>query len=215
MKKLGVLLALIFSCTIASAYQFSDKFSNTIKENDRIEYSISENSWKRTMDDADYTFVKYITTGTGGFSEYKYKNKKYDTGTTYEFLYDKKLIGYNHHTLKFTYLDFDGAKFNHKELTTEELKKFFPDVEFVKISDFKDRKITLYKPLLSTKHYLLVNDTDEDYYKYFFEKYNNERTLFRALFTARFPGTFIYSHFGSRDNLTPPLYIYVKAKGLF
>lgn len=215
MKKLTILIALFLSCNCALAYQFSSIFDDNIKIGNQISYDKNTHNWSRTQTPNSYTFTKYITTGTGGFSEYEYNKKKNWSNTTFEFLYNNRLIGYNHHTLKFYDLSFDGKNFIEKELTTSDLKEFFPDVEFVKISDFKNNEITLYKPLFAKKNYLLVNDTNRDFYKYFFEHYSNEKTLFRALFSTIRPRTFVYSHFGSRDELTPPLFIHIKTKGLF
>ncbi len=215
LKRFSVLLAFLLCCNTVYAYDFSDKFSNSIKTQDQISYCPQQNVWSRELKNNCYTFTRYVTSGTGSFSEYEYNHTKIPANSTFEFIYDGKLIGYNHHTLKFFNMTYDGQKFQGKELSTDDLKEFFPDVEFVKISEFKNNEITLYKPLFSKKNYLLVNDTDLDFYKYFFENYKNEKTLFRALFSTIRPRTFIYSHFGSRGKLYTALFIHVKTSSLF
>lgn len=212
MKKSIITLIILLLGSNSFAYNF-DKFSNNIKIEDTISFSTTKQEWERNTNN-DYTFKKYITVGTGGFTEFEYNHKKYMPGTTFEFFNNKELIGYNHHNLKFYRLIFNGKDFIKQPLNEKEVQNLFPDAEIIKISELKNNKITVYKPLLKTKTFILWNDTNRDFYKYFFENYHNEKTLFRAVFKAKYPKTFIYSHFGSRDELTPALFIQVKTKGL-
>ena len=114
------------------------------------------------------------------------------------------------HLLKFFELGFEDNKITHKSLSAEELKILFPDVKIVYISKFKNNKIVLKKPWRKSQTYLLVNDTDRDFYKYSFEDYSGRPELIKGLFTVDKPQTLIYSHFGSRDDLFPILKIKVK-----
>ena len=120
------------------------------------------------------------------------------------------MIGYNPYKLKFFELTFENDSFVKKVLTDEQIKELFPNVELVKISQFKKDEITLYKPFLKKKTFLFVNDTDREFYKYQFENYRNQTEFIHGIFEPRFARTYIYSHFGGRDKEIPPLKIVVK-----
>lgn len=212
MKKvvLGLALALLIGICSANAYEYSPKVLNDIKEGQQVEYSPITKSWTRDYSVNNMIFTKYITHGSGSYSEYKNKNTYYGTNTTYEFLFNDKLIGYSMHLLKFYNLQFVDNKFVHNELTEAELKELFPNVEFIKVSDFKNDKIVVKKPKNKTVTYMLINDTRRDFYKYQFEKYNNDNELIRGVFEASKPMKLTYSHFGSRDKMFPILQITVK-----
>ena len=86
----------------------------------------------------------------------------------------------------------------------------FPDVEIVYISKFKNNKIVLRKPKNVKRTYLLINDTNKDFYKYSFENRDNQTELIKGLFEIDKPQKLIFSHFGSRDKLFPIVTIIVK-----
>lgn len=211
MKKLILLAAGLLVFNSAEAYDYIPQMLNdTIKENQTVEYCPEQSVWTHNSDNNCITFTKHITHGTGGFSEYEFQNKLYGTGTTYEFLYNNQLIGYNAHSLKFYKIDFNEGRFVHTVLDDEQLKELFPNLEIIKVSQFQDNEITVKKPWFKDKTFLLVNDTTMDFYKYQFENYSKQNELIRGLFEANKPRTFIFSHFGSRDKLFPILTIHVK-----
>lgn len=211
MKRIILLMTLALTVNGVFAYEYNhNMIDNAVKEDQQVEFCPIKKMWGRDFAINNLMFTKHITHGTGGFSEYELKKKLYDTDTTYEFLYDNKLVGYNAHKLKFFNMEFDNDKFRNTELTDIQLKELFPDVEIIKVSQFKDNKITLNKPWLKSKTFLLVNDTNRDFYKYQFENYKKQDELIRGLFEMKRPGTLIFSHFGSRDELFPILKIHVR-----
>lgn len=214
MKNIILILSLIaLSINSALAYNYNKNITDeSIKENQYLEYSTEQKNWLRTDSSNPAAFVKHITHGTGGFSEFEQNKNIYGTGTTYEFLYKNQLIGYNGHKLKFYKLEFDNNKIQNIPLSDNEIQELFPDVEIVKLSQFKNNKITLYKPWFKKKTFLLINDTDKDFYKYQFEGYKNQTELIKGLVEISRPQTLIFSHFGSRDKLFPILKITVKNK---
>ncbi len=209
MKKITVLLALLLFANSAFAYNYSNTIKNSVKVNQKVNYNPLTAKWKRNVNPDNINFVKHITVGTGSFSEYVSDSHYYDTNTTYEFFDGDKLIGHNMHLLKFFELGFDN-KITRKELKADELKALFPDVEIIYVSKFKNNKIVLKKPRNKTRTYLLVNDTDRDFYKYSFENSSQKPELIKGIFEVKEPETLIYSHFGSRDDLFPILKIKVK-----
>lgn len=213
MKNFILLFAIVLSINTAFAYNYnSEIINNAVNEDHRLEYNQTKKTWVKTNSETPETFTKHWTKGSGGFSEYERNKNMLETCTTYEFLYKNQLIGYNTHTLKFYKFDFENEKFNKTELSESQIKELFPDVEIVKISQFKDNKITLNKPWFKKKTFLIVNDTDKEFYKYQFEHYAKTDELIRELIEVDRPRTFIFSHFGSRDKLFPTLKITVKNK---
>ena len=147
MKNFILLFAIVLSINTAFAYNYnSEIINNAVNEDHRLEYNQTEKTWVKTNSETPETFTKHWTKGSGGFSEYERNKNMLETCTTYEFLYKNQLIGYNTHTLKFYKFDFENEKFNKTELSESQIKELFPDVEIVKISQFKDNKITLNKP---------------------------------------------------------------------
>lgn len=208
MKKLVLCLIFVFALTPSYAYKYSKIVTNDIKSGRQICYSEQKKEWSGNLDSCDFVFTKYITSGSGGFSVYKNGDEMQDTGTTYEFLNNGKLTGYNMHTLKFYDISFNGKNLIPRELSAPEVGVLFPDVKIVKISDFTDNKIVLKKPWFKQKTFLLLNDTNKDFYKYQFEGRKKYERI-TGIFEAKKPQKFIYSHFGSRDKMFPVLEIKV------
>ncbi len=212
MKKCVLFVALALGLNSAFAYDYNPIFTNNqIKENQVINFCKSQNAWDTECADS-LKFTKHYTSGSGGFSEYEINGKTYQPGTVLEFLTNGRIIGYNPYKLKFYYLAFKNDKFDLTELKEDEIKSLFPNVQIVKLSQFKNGEITLYKPFFRTKTFLFVNDTEEEFYKYQFEHYKNQRELIKGIFEPKTARTYVYSHFGSRNQLTPPLKIKVKNK---
>ena len=211
MKKIiFTLLSLICLSNISFAYTADPNVLNSINDNQIVDYNPTTKIWSRNLGLRDYVFTKHISVGTGSFSEYFYKDKQYDTNSTYEFLYYGKLIGYNGHLLKFFDLTFNGEKFEAKELTKEQVQVLFPDIKIILVSEFKDNEITIESPIFRKRAYMILNDTDQDFYKYQFEYYMSNDRVFKGIFETSFPRVFVYSHFKSRDEMFPILKINIK-----
>lgn len=210
MKKLLLFTAFVLSINTANAYNYNPVIlNNGVKDNQIIKYCPQSGVWGESCSDV-MQFEHHYTIGSGGYSEYKLNEKTYETDTCYEFLYGNKLIGYNPYKLKFYELQFKNNSFEKTELTDAQIQELLPNVKIVKISQFKNNEITLYKPFLRKTSFLFVNDTDREFYKYQFENYKNQKEFIHGIFEPRHAGTYMYSHFGTRDKQIPPLKLVVK-----
>ena len=211
MKKiLFTILSLIMVSSISFAYTANPNVLNSINDNQIVDYNPTTKIWSRNLGLKDYVFTKHVSVGTGSFSEYVYKGTQYDINSTYEFLFYGKLIGYNAHLLKFFDFTFNGKDFEAKELTKEQVQFLFPYIKIIMVSDFKDNEITIESPIFRKRAYMILNDTDRDFYKYQFEYYKANDNVFKGIFETSFPRVLIYSHFKSRDELFPILKINIK-----
>ena len=214
MKKILIIVALMLITNSAFAYEYNSEFKNNIiKDEQIVKYCPSEQIWgDKCAEENNIQFIKRITYGSGGYSIYEKDKALYDTDSTLEFIYNDKLYGYNMHKLKFYNLEFADNKFNRTELNTEQIAEIFPNIAIIKVSQFTNGELTLYKQIFKTISFMLVNDTDEFYYKYQLENYNKQDELIRGIFEISKAGNYVYSHFGSRDKLFPTLTIHIKNK---
>ena len=90
------------------------------------------------------------------------------------------------------------------------IRKLFPDVELVKVSQFKNNEITLYKKPFEQKKFLVVNDTANNYYKYTFKPANMSDKDVNGLLTVNRFGKIIFSHYGDDNDFYPALKIHIK-----
>lgn len=210
MRVLAFLLCFLISTNCVLAYDYPQSIKNNLEVTQKINYNPNSKIWTRKPVNGGISFTKHMTVGSGGFSEFLNQKKYYDTNTTLEFLNGNKLIGYNQHILKFFELGFDGKKITTRELKADEVQKMFPDTEIVKISQFKNNKIVLKKNRGETKTFLLLNDTNRDFYKYSYEKHGNGTELIKSIIEVNKPKTIVFSHFSSRDKLFPILTIKIK-----
>lgn len=217
MKNLLVLLSVFWVSALSGyAYNYKLPVTNEVKDTQSVYYNMETKEWSRSqLNQEDLFFTKYMTKGSGGYSEYDTAQKQYDmgAGSTYEFLDGTSLIGYNAHTLKFYKFTFNGEKFEAQELTPTEVQSYFPDVVIVKISSFKNNKITVRKPWFKPASFMLLNDTNTDFYKYQFEnqqQYQLIKGVFEMPKNMFLPKTLIYSHFASKDPMFPKFEITVK-----
>ncbi len=208
MKKL--FLTILFLSLVMIRVNANTILSNHIKENDKLSFSKTKYTWQMGFDENNYNFTKHYTIGSGGFSEYELNNVRYDTHSTVEYIVDKKLLGYNPHTLKFSYITFDGQKFNNEYLSDSELQKYFPNTKFIKISEFKNNQIVIRKRPFISEEYLLINDTNQDFYKYSLTNGNDKKQIFKCFIKVIFPTTYKYSFFGQKQSDRPVLTIKFK-----
>lgn len=208
MKKL--FLTILFLSLVIIRVNASTILSNHIKENDKLSFSKTKCTWQMGFDENNYNFTKHYTIGSGGFSEYELNNVRYDTHSTVEYIVDKKLLGYNPHTLKFSYITFDGQKFNNEYLSDSELQKYFPNTKFIKISEFKNNQIVIRKRPFISEEYLLINDTNQDFYKYSLTNGKDKKQIFKCFIKVIFPTTYKYSFFGQKQSDRPVLTIKFK-----
>lgn len=180
-----------------------------VYENDKVIYDTKTKCWSKEENKEGIILYKKTSSGTGSYSIYYYKCDKpaFQSGSNFEFIDDKKLIAVDNASLKYSKIIFDGSKFIQIPLEIEELKTIFPDVEIIKISRFKNNKLTIKKPLFKKKTVLLVNDTDEFFHKYFVSPESSANKNIKGLITLSKKFTKVkFCHLGEKDGLT----IYIK-----
>lgn len=180
-----------------------------VYENDKVIYDTKTKCWSKEENKEGIILYKKTSSGTGSYSIYYYKCNKpaFQSGSNFEFIDDKKLIAIDNASLKYSKIIFDGSKFIQIPLEIEELKTIFPDVEIIKISRFKNNKLTIKKPLFEKKTVLLVNDTDEYFHKYFVSPESSANKNIKGLITLSKKFTKVkFCHLGEKDGLT----IYIK-----
>lgn len=180
-----------------------------VYENDKVIYDTKTKCWSKEENKEGIILYKKTSSGTGSYSIYYYKCDKpaFQSGSNFEFIDDKKLIAIDNASLKYSKIIFDGSKFIQIPLEIEELKTIFPDVEIIKISRFKNNKLTIKKPLFKKKTVLLVNDTDEYFHKYFVSPESSANKNIKGLITLSKKFTKVkFCHLGEKDGLT----IYIK-----
>ena len=212
MKKiLSAALLITLLCGAAGAYEVDEAVLNAITNNQIVDYNPQTKFWSRNLGLNHYVFTKHISIGSGSYTYFTNGVKEYELNSTYEFLYYGKLYAYSAHLLKFFELGFDGEGFTTRELTKDEVQNMFPDVKILLVSEFdENNEITVELPVFRKKAFMILNDTDNDYYKYQFEYYRPENKLFNNIFEIRMPRIMVMSHFKSRDALFPILRVIVK-----
>lgn len=195
-------------CTLIAFY--APVFAlDPVYENDKVIYDTKTKCWSKEENKEGIILYKKTSSGTGSYSIYYYKCNKpaFQSGSNFEFIDDKKLIAIDNASLKYSKIIFDGSKFIQIPLEIEELKTIFPDVEIIKISRFKNNKLTIKKPLFEKKTVLLVNDTDEYFHKYFVSPESSANKNIKGLITLSKKFTKVkFCHLGEKDGLT----IYIK-----
>ena len=206
MKKL--LLAIFTFCicaSSASAYTY-------IKEKEHIFYNPENSSWatnQQTNNDIQLKNKSFI--GSGGFVEYYYKDKKLAIGpeTNIGFIHDGEFIGINSQELKFYKYLYENNKFVAKELNVDEIQELYPDYSIIRVSDFKNNEITIYKKFMSKKNILLLNDTENSFYKYNYKPASVNPERIKPFIRLSHAGKIVFSHYGEDSKESPALKIFV------
>lgn len=205
MKKIFLTLLILFSVTL-NAYSF-DFVENSVYYNLQ---TLKWSSQRTTAKDIKLFYKLYPT--SGGYSEY-YNNKgKLAIGpfSNKEFIYNGNLIGIDNGNLKLICYYYDNGFFRNKELDTATVNNLFPNAEIIKISQFQNNSITLYKKPFEQKQYLIINDTNNNYYKYQFKPANISNENVNGLITVNKFGKITFSHYGDDNDFYPALKIHIK-----
>lgn len=205
MKKIFLTLLILFSVTL-NAYSFDFVENNVYYNLQTLKWS----SQRTTAKDIKLFYKLYPT--SGGYSEY-YNNKgKLAIGpfSNKEFIYNGNLIGIDNGNLKLICYYYDNGFFRNKELDTATVSNLFPNAEIIKISQFQNNSITLYKKPFEQKQYLIINDTSNNYYKYQFKPANISNENVNGLITVNKFGKITFSHYGDDNDFYPALKIHIK-----
>lgn len=212
MKKFFSFLFCLVVAGCSEQYQFPPEVRNdVIEENYQVIYSPASGVWSNGgMVDDRIVFTKHISSGSGSYSEYVSDKTTIYPGTTKEFLYQGRLIGYNQHDLKFAEVRYQEGKFVVEELTPAEVQKLFPGLDIVLTSQAVGGELKVSKFPFVKKTFMILNDTPESYYHYSFENFDNAGEPFKSVLTVTTPDEIIFSHFKSKDKLFPILKILIE-----
>lgn len=216
MKKLALIVVCFLISSCGREYQFPSAVTeNAVTENAQVVFSPTSGKWNDgSMADDRIVFTKHISPGSGSYSEYVSPRQKLYLSSTYEFLIDGRLIGYSEHDLKFYEVRYQNGVFVEKKLNPQEVRALFPGLDVILLSSADNQNtIQIKKKWFGPQTFLLLNDTDTFYYKYSFEKFKNAATPFKSAISIAEPIQLVFSHYGSRDAINPPLFINI-SKGV-
>ena len=70
MKKILLVLSLVFFAGTAQAYNYPEAIQGYLDVNQQVTYSSTGKTWSRLPQNNAISFTKHMTVGTGGFSEF-------------------------------------------------------------------------------------------------------------------------------------------------
>ena len=178
-----------------------------------VYYNLQTQKWslnRQTPKDVKLIYKMY--SASGGYSEYYNNRGKLAIGpfSNREFIDDGNLIGIDNGNLKLIKYYYDNGYFRNSILDEGYIEKLFPEIEIIKLSQFVNNEITIYKKPLEQKKILILNDTKNNYYKYTFKPANIEDKDITGLITVSKFGKIVFSHYGDDNEFFPALKIHVK-----
>ncbi len=185
----------------------------SIEAGGQIVYLTKKQYWNTaSMADERIVFTKSISSGSGGYSVYKTGQLLTQLPTTYEFICDGNLYGYNAWNWKFYKIDYDKSvqKFYTVELKQKEMQKLFEGIEIIPVSQAKDNKVVINVDTILTANVLVWNDTERDFYRYSFEDGYQAKSPFNSLINIQDDKVLTYSHFGEDNETYPALTIEIE-----
>lgn len=209
MKKFLLTMVMVGLCSVSALA------ADYVEETQSVYYNPANSSWNAVQQtDDDIRLINKSFVGSGGFQEYYYVDGKLAIGPEMNvgFLNNGEFIGINSHDLKFFKYVYQDGKFVSVQLNKDDIQKLYPDAEIVKISEFKDNCITLEKKLFETKSYILINDTDESFYKYSYKPQSVNPSYIKPFIKVGVQGKITFSHYGNNTEEMPMLKIYIKNK---
>ena len=104
---------------------------------------------------------------------------------------------------------YNNNKFTKELLTVDEVQELYPNYSIIRVSDFKNNEITLYKKYFSKKDVLLLNDTEQSFYKYNYKPSSVNPDYIKPFIKLSHAGKIVFSHYGEDTKDSPALKIYV------
>lgn len=205
MKKIFLTLIILISASLsANSFDFVEN---------SVYYNLQTQKWslnRQTPKDVKLIYKMY--SASGGYSEYYNNRGKLAIGpfSNREFIDDGNLIGIDNGNLKLIKYYYDNGYFRNSILDEGYIEKLFPEIEIIKLSQFVNNEITIYKKPLEQKKILILNDTKNNYYKYTFKPANIEDKDITGLITVSKFGKIVFSHYGDDNEFFPALKIHVK-----
>ena len=205
MKKIFLTLIILISASLsANSFDFVEN---------SVYYNLQTQKWslnRQTPKDVKLIYKMY--SASGGYSEYYNNRGKLAIGpfSNREFIDDGNLIGIDNGNLKLIKYYYDNGYFRNSILDEGYIEKLFPEIEIIKLSQFVNNEITIYKKPLEQKKILILNDTKNNYYKYTFKPANVGDKDITGLITVSKFGKIVFSHYGDDNEFFPALKIHVK-----
>ncbi len=201
MRRIAVLLCLCFLGACSRSYTFPTAVTqDAVTEGSQVIFLPSVGVWSNGgMAEDRIVFTKHVSVGSGSYSEYVSDKQTLYLPSTYEFLYQGRLIGYSAHDLKFYETVYKDGRFVTDPLAPTAVAEIFPSLPLVLISSAQNGEITVDKPFWRDEVFLLLNDTNESYYHYSFEDYTPPASPFKSYLVLDRAETLVFSHFGSSD----------------
>ena len=205
MKKIFLTLIILISASLsANSFDFVEN---------SVYYNLQTQKWslnRQTPKDVKLIYKMY--SASGGYSEYYNNRGKLAIGpfSNREFIDDGNLIGIDNGNLKLIKYYYDNGYFRNSILDEGYIGKLFPEIEIIKLSQFVNNEITIYKKPLEQKKILILNDTKNNYYKYTFKPANVGDKDITGLITVSKFGKIVFSHYGDDNEFFPALKIHVK-----
>lgn len=206
MKKI-LLAFFVLNFVVSSAFAYE-----YIKPKESVFYNIENATWATVQNDAsDIKLKNKSFIGSGGFTEYYYSDGKLAIGpeTNIGFIKDGEFIGINSQDLKFYKFVYNNNEFTKELLTVDEVQELYPNYSIIRVSDFKNNEITLYKKYFSKKNVLLLNDTEQSFYKYNYKPSSVNPDYIKPFIKLSHAGKIVFSHYGEDTKDSPALKIYV------
>jgi len=181
---IAALIMIVFFCSL---FFGSDKEDISSKSNmPRIgqylwTYNMNKREWHeyiRRVDDLESKEEIILQLGypegNGGYTVYhlttgneQIKKDDFWLGEgSQEFIIDKNLYSYYPKVFELYKVSFNGINFGTGKLSIKEISELFKDFTIIKVSDLKKGDVTL-KYSKNNNKYLVINDTGENFYKYY------------------------------------------------
>lgn len=198
--------------------KIADEVYSGVSDGQMIYYSYCSNKWyyqrPKQRNKCILEVTRRVSEGSGSYSEYVSPIGDVYTpaGSNYEFLYKGKLITYHIFDVKFYQITYHHRNKQFIEVPLEEdlIKEIFNHPKIVYISQFdENNEITLRKRPLKKQRYLLLNDTDNYFYRYALETSNKNKVI-KTLFFVRRPENIDFAHFQADDEEFPIYKIHIK-----
>lgn len=201
----GLVIGLIFIALFSWFLCWTDK-NQEQKANSMIPnigqklwtYNMNEHAWKSYSDSDSDTSKQIIILqvqepeNNGGYTSYHLitgnaqvpKEDVWIGEGSEEFLSGKKLFSYYPKTFEFYEVLFNGVQFVPRKLSIEEVRSLFKDYQIIRVSQLKKGEVKL-KFTKRYNKYLIYNDGDSDFYKYYIVP-NNSKKLEIGKFSNQF-----------------------------
>ncbi len=201
---------LLFLCFSSLQNCFANADIEKIYDKHQVVYLPSNNVFVTgAISDDRIVLTKISSVGTGGYSSYFYSNGKlaFELSSNFEFIKKGKLIAVDNANFKYYEVYYKNNAFCIKKLTFRDVKKIFPNAQPVKISKFKNGRLT-YRA--KSSHILLFNNTDEYFHRYSTTPSDIQSADIKGLINVAKVKNITFSHYNDNNEIYKKYEIIVK-----